>query len=433
MFKLKLIHSVALFCLASSCSFAQYTVKQMVFKDGAPYVETDLEATCGLKSGVAFTAADLQAAAQRLMDTGDFDDVQVALSGPFKAITVTFTLKPYPAAQLLQTGFENFVWWQPQELATALQAKVPLFHGMLPEAGNLQDATTAALQQMLAAKGIRATISHRVIDPSVRHPNRTIEYRIDKPSIRLSAVKLIGVSPTFEPALDKARSLAIGKPYSEGLDGLNLKERILDPYQGLGYLDAEITRMDRVPSLSSDHVDVAVSATVHEGEPYRVSKLEWAGSEIMSAAAFNAVSKLHTEDIASSKPLDASLEKLSAAYRSEGYMDAAVVAMPALDASTHHVAYMISVTPGQQYRLRSVNALNLSPAQRKEFDSAWKLRPGDLYDAEYVSNFLTKNTALRSFEGYSATYKANIDTVSHVVDLTLTVVRGGTLVDATGN
>lgn len=433
MLKRKLFYSVALLCLTASSAVAQYTVKEMVFNNAAPYADADLEAACGLKPGTPFSAADLQAAAQRLIDTGDFDDVQVTIRGPFKAITVAFTLKPYAPSQLLQAGFENFVWWQPKELATALQAKVPLFHGSIPEAGNMQEAITAALQQLLAEKKIAATISHTVIEPSVSHPNRIIEYRIDNPSIRLSAIRLAGVSPSFQSAIDKVTSSAIGKAYSEGLAGLNLTDQILEPYQALGYLDAALTRFDRTPSTSADRVDVTVAVAVHEGDPYRVSKVEWGGSEIMSSAAFSSATKLHPEDIASRKTLDASLDNLAAVYRSKGYLDAAVTASPAIDAATHHVAYTVSVVPGQQYRLRSVNALNLSPVQRKDFDNTWKLKPGDIYDAEYVSKFLTQNTAVMSLTGYSATYKALVDPDSHVVDLTLTFVHGGTLVNAGAN
>src|SRR5216683_5400060 len=103
MFSRALLLSAALACLTSSSALAQYTVKTIVFKDGAPYADADLQSTCGLKPGTPFTAADLQAAAQRLIDTGAFDDVQVALDGPFKTITVTFTLKPVDSAHLLQT------------------------------------------------------------------------------------------------------------------------------------------------------------------------------------------------------------------------------------------------------------------------------------------------------------------------------------------
>jgi outer membrane protein assembly factor BamA len=433
MHKRKLLYSVTLLCLTASSALAQYTVKEMIFKNAAPYADTDLEATCGLKPGATFTTADLQVDAQHLIDTGAFDDVQVALNGPFKAITVTFTLKPYADAQLLQTGFENFVWWQPQQLTAAIHAKVPLFHGFLPEAGNMQDAVTTALQQLLAEKSIPATISHTVIEPSLHHPNRIVEYKIDKPSIRLSAVQITGISPAFQPMVDKITSSAIGKPYSEGLADLNLADQILIPYQALGYLDAALTHFDRTSSTSADHIDVAISATIHEGVPYRISKIEWPGSDIMTSSAFDAASKLHPEDIASRKALDASLKNLSVAYLSKGYMDAAITTSSTIDTATQHVAYTISVVPGQQYHLHSINTLNLSPNQRKDFDSAWKLQPGDLYNAEYVSTFLTQNTAIQSLTGYSATYKAIADPDSHLVDLTLNFVHGGTLINVNAN
>jgi len=46
----------------------------------------------------------------------------------------------------------------------------------------------------------------------------------------------------------------------------------------------------------------------------------------------------------------------------------------------------------------------------------------------YLTTFLNKNTALKSLNGYSATYKALSDPHTHLVDLTITFAKGGTLV-----
>ena len=62
---------------------------------------------------------------------------------------------------------------------------------------------------------------------------------------------------------------------------------------------------------------------------------------------------------------------------------------------------LVSVIPGDQYRIHTVRALGLTDLQQKEFDSAWRLHPGDPYDTVYVATFLQKNTALRSLAGHS--------------------------------
>jgi hypothetical protein len=83
--------------------------------------------------GMPFTADDLSAAAQRLADTGFFDDVGASLNCDIRAITVGFDLKPIDRARMLHVGFENFVWLTKDEMESAIKGKFPLFGYYLPE------------------------------------------------------------------------------------------------------------------------------------------------------------------------------------------------------------------------------------------------------------------------------------------------------------
>ena len=80
--------------------------------------------------------------------------------------------------------------------------------------------------------------------------------------------------------------------------------------------------------------------------------------------------------------------------------------------------------PGEQYPLRSVTPLNLSPAAQKDCGTGWRMKPGDLYNAAYVATVLKNNTALQALNGYSAGFKASADPQTHLVDLTITFIRG---------
>ena len=135
--------------------------------------------------------------------------------------------------------------------------------------------------------------------------------------------------------------------------------------------------------------------------------------------------KLHPGDIASDKLLLETLAPIDAAYRHQGYMDVVVDPGAKLDSTAHTVSYTVSVTPGEQYRLRSVTPLNLSPEARKDFDAGWRMNPGDLYDPQYVASFLKNNTALRSLAGYAASFQATADPQTHQVDLTIKFIRTG--------
>jgi outer membrane protein insertion porin family len=57
------------------------------------------------------------------------------------------------------------------------------------------------------------------------------------------------------------------------------------------------------------------------------------------------------------------------------------------------------------------------------------MKPGDFYDVNYMTEFLKQNSALQTLRGYSATYKAISDPDTHLVDLTVTFGKGGSLVE----
>src|ERR1700761_5322517 len=120
--------SLAAFALlvASIPACAQYTSGKILFKNPGKMAQADLETAAGIHSGQKVSTANLQAAAQRLIDTGYFDDVGVGVDGPAAALAVTFVLKPLDPQHLAATGFENFVWLTPEELTAALHKAAPL-------------------------------------------------------------------------------------------------------------------------------------------------------------------------------------------------------------------------------------------------------------------------------------------------------------------
>jgi outer membrane protein insertion porin family len=379
----------ALLCLAGTSALAQqYTVKTIAFDGTMPYTQADLELASGLKSGDTITSATLQDAAQRLV----------------------------------VPEFDNFVWWQPSELAAELHKRVPLFNGTLPEAGNLQQSVQDALLQMLAEKQVAAAdkikIDCRIIHPGLGHPRRLVSYRIVSPDIRFASVTLDGVSPGNSAAITKLTSSLVNRPYSdESIDHL------LNPYRNAGAIDARFSEITRSLAITPTRIDVTVAAKLTEGPPYRVSKLDFDGTTLVSKEQFAAEQTLHPGDVASQSALLKSLAVLDSAYRKLGYLDAAIDAVPTRDPLTHQVAYRITTVPGEQYRINTLTINNLSAGQRQQFNSAWKLQPGALYDSFYTAEFL-KHSGVASLDTFSGAFIADADPDTHMVDLTINFFPG---------
>jgi outer membrane protein assembly factor BamA len=361
---------------------------------GAPSLsQDDLLKVSGLQPGATSTQDKVQAAAQRLSDTGLFADVHFE-STPKGLI---YSLKPMPADNLLPASFTNFPWWSSDELNTAMKTRVPLYTGLVPLSGNIQDSVLAALKSIVAEKGVTANIVAIPISAQSGATPTAIAFTIDTPEVRVHTLTFAHASPAMQTKLDKVVKYEVGKPYEHADTRATIVSQATQIYRNDGYLDMSVTDLTHAPpQVTPTGIDLDLTADLSEGEPYRLSQLTWPGSDIMSTADFNKQAKLKPEDIAADAVLRQSLRILANAYFAKGFQDAKIQAPATIDSATHHVAYTIRVVPGPQYHLKTVRTNGLSDAQQKQFDSAWRMKPGDPYDVTYVTTFLTKNSALQS-------------------------------------
>jgi outer membrane protein assembly factor BamA len=402
-----------------------YTAAKVVFSQRGPYTQAQLEAASGIHPGTSFNADELGSAAQRLIDSGFFDNVGATLQGSVSASTVLFDTQPTKTAQMVRIGFENFVWLTPAEITAALQAKAPLFTGYLPETSPLADIFDAALVDALATKGITAKVIHSPVEPTILQPQRAIVFRIASPAVRVAHVKLAGVTPSLVPLVQKSVNNAVKAPYNEGLDGQTTTDVILAPLLDAGYAQASLSGISIAPALSGETAEVELSATLSPGEVYRVSSTSFVGTPLMSAEAFAASAKLHPGDVASRAALLETLAPLDLAYRSKGFIDVVVTAAPTANMANHQIAYNVSVDPGEPYKVREVTANGLDPAGRADFDRGFLMKPGEIYNPEYVRDFLRKNTALLALAPYRGAWKSYADPNTHMVDVVLTFYKAG--------
>jgi outer membrane protein insertion porin family len=417
---------LALCFLAPSAhlSAQSFILPKISFTGALAYSQAELLAFTGLKPGATSTSAEVQSAAQRLSDTGLFSDVHFASNTQ----GLIYTLKLMPADNMLPPRFTNFAWWSPEELNTALKARVPLYLGFIPISGNLQDSVTAALKTMLAEKNVTATVVAMPIVTQLGATPTAVSFSIESPEVRVHALTFAPASPAMQPKLDRIVKQHVGEPFDQATTRDAIATQVSEIYRNDGYLDIALLDLAHTPpQVTPTGIDLDLTATIRAGEPYHLTPLTWSGSDIMSAANFNKYAKLKPEDIASQLALRQSLASIADAYYAKGFQDAKVQASPTFYAATHHVAYAVSVVPGDQYRLHTVKTIGLSEQQRKQFDSAWRMNPGDFYNVIYLTSFLKQNTALQTFTGYSATYRAVSDPDTHLVDLTITFIKGGVL------
>lgn len=397
----------------------KYIPKAITFSGYTAASQAELLAASGLTPGIAIGQPEIQAAAQKLDNTGLFSDIRFSFNG----VNLHYALKPAEGA--VPAIYENFPWWTNEALDAAVAAKVPLFHGrVVPESG-LQNQIAAELTALLQQKGIAATI---IAVPEKNDAGQTagVDFRIDSPPVQVGEVTFAGASPEWAVPLTAIEKAATGQNYGAGTESA-LEAAIKAVYHRKGYLDVSLEKFTYgQPQLTNGKVMVPASAAIVEGAQYRLAGLTLSGDVLMTPDQFAKEAKLHPGDIANEDLLRQTLAGVAMPYKAKGYLRAEISANPVFDRTSHTVNYSITVTPGSVFHMGKLSLVNLAPAQQALVRKYWTLQAGDVYDETYPPTFLNRNkNSLHALDGWSASYKeyANLDT--HVVDLVITFQPGG--------
>jgi len=397
---------------------AQIIAKKVTFT-GVPQSPAELLAYSGLAAGKPLSHADIDAAAQKLMDTGLFGNIQYKYDGT----ELLFTMTPTDGA--LPVQYANFPWWDDSALTAAVAAKVPLFHGSLPADSSLQPLIIGAMTAMLAQKGVQAATITATPSQDPTGKASGIVFHIDAPPIQVGTVTLSGASAAFAEPVAAIVKAAAGQNF-DGATEATLNVALKAIYHRQGYLEEAMNGYAHAaPEVSGGKVLVPVSAAITEGPQYKVAAITLTGNALLSQDDFAKSAKLHPGDIANEDLLRATLASLSAPYRSHGYLRAKIDATPRFDAAAHTVSYSVTVVPGPVFHMGELSLIN---QQRADVLKYWPLQEGDVYDATVATSFLLKNKVnLHSLDGWSASWKAYEHEDTDIVDLVVTFQQGGTL------
>ena len=82
------------------------------------------------------------------------------------------------------------------------------------------------------------------------------------------------------------------------------------------------------------------------------------------------------------------LKDIQKLYGSRGYVTATLAANPDFDDASSTVAIRIDVKEGFVYHMGELALRGLDNSLTAKLRNAWKIRPGDVYDASYLSEYL---------------------------------------------
>ena len=406
-------------CAATAQTFQPKTVQ---FKGDPEYSTAELLAASGLKTGTAYTVAEMNEHTKLLMDSGVFQDISFTFNGQDLVYQII------PATVLFPPRLENLTLPGGKALDDRLHALFPLYHGKVPTEGSLLDGIRLELQDELKAKGIQATILAAPYTDMKLGKITAISFTITNPEMRIGEIQLDGASADLATKARLAMAKAIGSTYSDEGSVSQLETSLTNFYGERGYLQASI-HATPLPNVVIDaqgaHIPFAI--TVSEGTQYKFAGVQLSPDLVITQAAFDKQSGLHPGDVVSLERLRGNWEFLTHQYRNKGYMKARILPVATFDTTQGTVSYTVTAEPGPVYTMGTLKILNVSDDLRDAMVAAWKVPSGAVFNEGATRSLLAARdsnpTLARAFAGVSLFYTTRLHDDIRTVDVDITLER----------
>ena len=292
----------------------------------------------------------------------------------------------------------------------------------MPSDGTLLEAVRGDLEEMLAAQGIKATVSAIPAGVAGSRKITLISFEIISPPVLVGAIHLDGVSPAMQDQIKSVVEHASGVPFdSAGSEG-NLEEAIEFFYADQGYAAVKVHAVRAGdPVATADAINVPFSVSVNEGQIYKLSGIVLPPGALVTQAEL----ETNVTDLKYGRIKGAALRSawvfISSRYKSKGYLDCKVTPHAELNEAAGTVTYTVGINPGPVYHLAFVKFENVGDELRSRLMRNWQMLPGDVFDESYVATFVAKAgkddpVLQRTLAGVKITFDVHADPDSHDVN-----------------
>jgi len=390
---------------------------------GAPdYSDQELLNALHLTPGTVLSYAEMNTYAQKLVDTGMFSSVSFKFDGQ----DLIFQLAP--ASGLLPIRLNNLSFPAGKDLDDKLHRQFPLYHGALPPRGGLTDGIRAALEQMLAAQNIKASVAAAPFNDPALHKPSAVGYSIVSPLVVVGDLRTEGAIVALDP---KASAILVKFPgtiYDAENTPRQIESDFTAYYKDQGYPEPAVhVTANLKPVVTPTAIRIPLRVSIVPGVQYKLAGIQLIPGLLVAQADFDRQFHFRPGDVADGERLRDAWRFIEQTYHDRGYIQARIQPESTADQAKKTIGYVVTVDPGPVYTMGKLTIDNVTDDLRAAMLAAWKMPTGSVFNESAIAGFFNTqgvNPALEQvFSGVSFKYTLHPNDDVRTVDVNLTLEK----------
>jgi len=351
--------------------------------------EPQVIAISQLSVGSAVGKAELQSAADRLVQTGLFSKVNYAFQSKESGLSLTFKLVEAPR---VPAYFDNFPWFADSEISDAVRKALPFYDGTLPEGGATVDQVAGVLTELVASRGMHTEVEHQVIANPLGE-GTVQEFRIADVVLQISKLEFGDPELAASKIVQQHLKEIEGRAYSRTAVDLFLGEQVRPIYLQKGNLRVKLgppeVRLSGNPNQKLPE-QIPIYVPVAKGAVYKLRGAQWSGNTLLSIFTLNDLLGAKAGQVVDGMAVEAGWDKIRETYGQHGYLDAKVETAAEYDDAAQAVSYIVKIEEGRAYKFGKLVLTGLSPTAEKRLRAAWPNLSNEVFDKAKYEDILLK-------------------------------------------
>ena len=301
--------------------------------------------------------------------------------------------------------------------------RVPLYHGKVPADSGLMEQVRAALEQVLDANGIKATVQAVATAGTAPGAPGTVNFSIASPPVLIGEIRPDPKSPALDPGAVQILKKLTGQPYDLEGSQSQIATYLSNYFHDKGYVEAHVESTPMNALATADAIQIPFQVSISPGMQYHLGEIRFAPDLLASHADFDRQSAIHLGDTAAGQRLTDDWQYIARQYHNHGYMQASIHPAPTFDRFKATVSYDVTADPGPVYTMGKLTIDGITDELRAAILAKWTVPSGAVFNEGAVRGFFATtgvNPELeRVFSTVNIRFTQKLNDDTHTVDVTV--------------